>query len=170
MKRMKRNLVYIALLVMLLVMLSLITACGSGVNLSASMSGVNESEEASAAVEEDEETAETEDYDAEDVDFDEDNDEESDEWAEDSDEDAVDTDEAEGDSAVDGNTITVVLNTNKDRKRIHLLDTSCAGQIHAENYQESTGTEQELIDFANEYGYVACGRCHPDTKLGIDLP
>ena len=166
MKRMKRNLVYIALLVMLLVMLSLITACGSGVNLSASMSGVNESEEASSAVEEDEETAEN----VEDADFDEEDADDSDEWAEDIDEDDLDTDEAADNSAVDGNTITVILNTNEDRMRIHMPDTSCAGQIHAENYQEWTGTEQELIDFANEYGYVACGRCHPEKKLGIDLP
>ena len=163
---MKRILVFIALLVML----SLITACGSGVNLSASMSGVNESGEASAAAEKDEDSVETEDFDSEDADFDEAFDEEDDEWAEDSDEDDVDTDEAEEDSAVDGNTITVILNTNEDRKRIHMPDTSCAGQIHEENYQEWTGTEQELIDFANEYGCVACGRCHPDTKLGIDLP
>lgn len=70
----------------------------------------------------------------------------------------------------DEEVITVVLNTNKDRRRIHIPGTYCAGQIHEENYLEWTGTADELNEYAKKYGYVACGSCHPETKLGIDLP
>lgn len=69
-----------------------------------------------------------------------------------------------------GDTVTVILNTNKDRLRIHMPGTSCAEQIHDENYKEWTGTAEELKAFAEQYGYVSCGSCHPDKKLGIDLP
>lgn len=74
------------------------------------------------------------------------------------------------DKSSGGDTVTVVLNTNKDRRRIHIPGTSCAKQIHTENYEEWTGTAEELKAFAEQYGYVACGSCHPDPKLGIDLP
>ena len=80
---------------------------------------------------------------------------------------AVDED---GESSADDRIVTVVLNTNKDRKRIHIPDTRCAKQIHEENYQEWTGTADELKKFAEENGYVSCGTCHPETKLNIDLP
>lgn len=70
----------------------------------------------------------------------------------------------------DERTITVVLNTNKNRKRIHIPDTRCANQIHEENYLEWTGTAEELIDYAKKNGYVACGMCHPDVELNIELP
>ncbi len=70
----------------------------------------------------------------------------------------------------DGSTITVILNTNPDRKRIHMPGTSCADQIHKENYEEWTGTAEELKEFAEKEGYVPCGTCHPEKKLNIDLP
>jgi len=77
---------------------------------------------------------------------------------------------ADDDQTADDRVVTVVLNTNPDRKRIHLKDTHCAGQIHPENYQEWTGTADELKDYAEKEGYVPCGSCHPDTYYGIDLP
>ena len=73
-------------------------------------------------------------------------------------------------STGEGKTVTVILNTNKSRKRIHIPGKHCAETIGANNKQEWTGTEQELIEFAKEYGYVACGSCDPDKELGIDLP
>jgi DNA-entry nuclease len=80
------------------------------------------------------------------------------------------TSEAISENTADDRIVTVVLNTNKDRKRIHIPDTRCAKQIHEENYQEWTGTADELKKFAEENGYVPCGTCHPETKLNIDLP
>lgn len=76
----------------------------------------------------------------------------------------------DGERSADDRIVTVVLNTNPDRKRIHIPDTRCAKQIHEENYQEWTGTADELKKFAEENGYVPCGTCHPETKLNIDLP
>ena len=77
---------------------------------------------------------------------------------------------AEEASASDEGSITVVLNTNPDRKRIHVPGTHCASQIHAENYLEWTGTAKELNEYAKENDYIACGSCHPELKLGIELP
>ena len=74
------------------------------------------------------------------------------------------------DKSSGGDIVTVVLNTNKDRRRIHIPGTSCAKQIHTENYEEWTGTAEELKAFAEQYGYVSCGSCEPDKELGIDLP
>ena len=76
----------------------------------------------------------------------------------------------ENTEAADARVITVVLNTNKDRKRIHLPDESCTKDIKPENYAEWTGTEDELEEYARKNGYVPCGRCDPDKKLGLDLP
>ncbi len=71
----------------------------------------------------------------------------------------------------DGNTITVVLNTNKTRKRIHMADSKrCIESINPENYKEWTGTPEELKEFAEKNGYVPCGTCEPGEQLGIDLP
>lgn len=149
MKRIRLLVVFVALLMIV----SLAAGCGSDINLSASMSDLNEPEEASVVADEKEESADIEEFDYEYAD----------------DEGDGQTEIIEEKQVVDDKTITVVLNTNKDRKRIHIPDTSCAKQIHKENYLEWTGTESELVEFAIKNGYVACGRCHPDTKLGIDL-
>ncbi|MBQ6555181.1 MAG: copper amine oxidase N-terminal domain-containing protein [Firmicutes bacterium] len=50
---------------------------------------------------------------------------------------------------------TYVLNTNT--MRIHYPSCSSVGKIKPENYQEYTGTFDELT----AKGYVACGNCHP---------
>ena len=143
--RFKCILVFVAVLMLIL----LITGCGSGIDLSASMAGINETEETPSVEAEYDESVETDEYDNDDT--------EEDEYDEE-DEEGEETEQVEEDQETD-NTITVVLNTNKDRLRIHIPDTSCANQIHEENYQEWTGTEEELINYAREYGYVACGRC-----------
>ena len=165
-KRIKRILVFVALSVIVL----LITGCGSDINLGASMSELNEPDEASATVEDYDESAEAEEYDNESADAD----DEEDEHVESAEEQITDEEDKQADSAeeqvADDRIVTVILNTNKDRKRIHIPGTSCANQIHEENYLEWTGTESELVEYAKEHGYVACGRCHPDVKLGIDLP
>ncbi len=70
----------------------------------------------------------------------------------------------------DDEVITVVLNTNERGKKIHLKGRDCASQIAKENYQEWTGTREELEKYAEEEGYLACGACHPDEELGIRLP
>lgn len=150
-KRIKHILAFVALLVMGL----LITGCGSEINLGASMSGISEIEENTAVNDEFDEPDESDEYDYDDTKQDEEDEE---------------IEQVGEEQETDDNTITVVLNTNKERKRIHIPGTSCANQIHEENYLEWTGTEAELINYAKDNGYVACGRCHPDTKLGIDLP
>ena len=76
----------------------------------------------------------------------------------------------EKESAPDERTVTVVLNTNEDRKRIHMADAHCVETIKPENRSEWTGTADELKKFAEENGYVPCGTCHPEKKLNIDLP
>lgn len=149
MKRFK----YIVICTALLLILLLATGCGSGVSLSASMSGLNETEETTDISDEDEESADIEEYDYE--------------YADDEE---ASTGQTEESQTTDGKIVNVVINTNPDRKRIHIPGTSCAKQIHEENYLDWTGTEEELLEYAKENGYVACGRCHPDTKLGIDLP
>ena len=152
--RFKCILVFVAVLMLIL----LITGCGSGIDLSASMAGINENEETQSVEAEYDESVDTDEDDHDDT--------EDDEY----DEEAEKAEPVEEKQEPDDKTITVILNTNKDRMRIHIPGTSCANQIHEENYQEWTGTEEELINYAREYGYVACGRCHPETKLGIDLP
>ena len=86
--------------------------------------------------------------------------------------DSQDNSQASGDSegTRDDRVVTVILNTNEDRLRIHMPGTTCAKQIHKENYQEWTGTADELKKFAEEHGYVPCGQCHPELELNIDLP
>lgn len=148
-----RQFKYIVICTTLLLILLLATGCGSEVSLSASMSGLSETEETSDISDEDEESAEIEEYDYE--------------YA---DEEEEQTGQAEENQEGSGKVINVVINTNPDRKRIHIPGTSCADQIHEENYLDWTGTEEELLEYAKEHGYVACGRCHPDTKLGIELP
>ena len=150
MKRIK----YIIICAALLLILLFATGCGSGVSLSASMSGLNETEETSDISDEEEESADIEEYDYE--------------YADDEEEEKAE--QAEEGKAVDDRVVHVVINTNPDRKRIHIPGTSCADQIHEENYLDWTGTEEELLEYAKEHGYVACGKCHPDTKLGIELP
>ncbi len=146
---------YIIICVVLLLILLLATGCGSEVSLGASMSGLNETEETTDISDED---VESEDIEEEEYDY---------EFA---DEEAEQTEQIEENQADDSGDVHVVLNTNPDRKRIHIPGTSCAGQIKEENYLDWTGTEEELVKYAEENGYVACGRCHPDTKLGIELP
>ena len=76
----------------------------------------------------------------------------------------------DGENAADDRTITVVLNTNEDRKRIHMSNASCVETIKDENRLEWTGTADELKEYAEKNGYVPCGTCHPEKKLNIDLP
>ena len=76
----------------------------------------------------------------------------------------------EGEGASDDRTVTVVLNTNPTRKRIHLADSRCVETIKPENRSDWTGTADELKKYAEENGYVPCGTCHPEKKLNIDLP
>ena len=70
----------------------------------------------------------------------------------------------------DEEVITVALNTKEGGRKIHLMGRECAGQIAKENYEEWTGTREELERFAEEGGYLACGACKPDEELGISLP
>lgn len=92
------------------------------------------------------------------------------------DEDSVQTEDAdqiEEDNdtlTTDDRIVTVILNTNKDRKRIHIPGKSCANQIKKEHYLEWTGTADELKEYAEQNGYVACGKCYPEKVLDIDLP
>jgi DNA-entry nuclease len=76
----------------------------------------------------------------------------------------------DGEGASDDRVIKVVLNTNEDRKRIHMADAGCVETIKPENRSDWTGTADELKKFAEENGYVPCGTCHPEKKLNIDLP
>lgn len=76
----------------------------------------------------------------------------------------------DNEGASDDRVVTVVLNTNPDRKRIHLSDAKCIEKIKPENRSDWTGTADELKEYAEREGYVPCGTCNPDKKLGIDLP
>ena len=165
-KRIKRILVFVALLVIVL----LIAGCGSDMNLGASMSGFSEPEEAPATVEAFDESAEAIEHDYESADADDEEDEQTDP-AEEQIEDKED--EQAGlaqEQVVDDRIVTVILNTNKDRKRIHLDNKSCSNKIGKGNKQVWTGTADELIEYARKYGYIACGSCHPERELSIDLP
>lgn len=165
MKRIKCILVFVALLMIVL----LLTSCGSDINLGASMSGFNGTEEASPADEEGEESTDIEEYDYEAADTDNEEDEQTNSAQEHVDEEDGQADSVE-EQIIDNRIVTVILNTNKDRKRIHLENKSCSNKIGKNNRQEWTGTADELIEYARKYGYVACGSCHPERELDIDLP
>lgn len=150
MKQIKNFLIVAILLVLLL----FATGCGINQNLGASMLQTNEIEEPAS-----------EEEPAADVDVVEDSD-----VLEEQQLDQPEEDQIEEDQIVDDRVVTVILNTNKDRKRIHLENRSCTNKINAENRQVWTGTADELIDYAREHGYVACGSCHPEKELDIDLP
>lgn len=131
------------LFVTIILLLLFATGCGVNQNLGASMLHANEIAESAA------ESDVIEDYDAQKE---------------------QQLDQTEEDQIKDDRVVTVILNTNKNRKRIHLENRSCSNKIGANNKQEWTGTADELIEYARKYGYVACGSCHPEKELDIDLP
>ena len=166
---MKRKILYFALVIMLITSFAVLTGCGDMSKLAGSVSSVMEEESSEDAEETvidqtEEQSDDLESTTAEDM-----VDEQSKETGEEQSEEEQ-LGDVEEEQHEDVNTITVVLNTNKERLRIHMPGTSCSEKIKEENYLEWTGTSDELINYANEHGYVACGTCHPERKLGIDLP
>lgn len=152
---MKKKLLYSALIILMITSMLFISSCGDTSNLSGSVSNVTQDTQEDTEKNSSEQTEKNTDNNNADAD------------------DKLTGIAAEVNSSEephDEEVISVVLNTNKDRRRIHIPGTYCAGQIHEENYLEWTGTADELKEFATKYGYVACGSCHPENELGIDLP
>lgn len=152
---MKKTLKLFILITALIAALLLGTGCGA--ELGASMSPPGAQEEESVVSDDTAESSESDLYQLQNEDT---------AQTEDADQIEEDNDSLTSDDRI----VTVVLNTNKDRMRIHIPNTSCADQIHEENFQEWTGTADELKEYAKENGYVACGRCHPERELNINLP
>ena len=166
---MKRKILFLALVIVLITSFAVLIGCGDMSKLAGSVSSVMEEEPSEDAGETVIDQTEEQSDDLESTTVEDLVEEQSEEASEEQDEEGQ-PGEVDEEQREDANTITVVLNTNKDRLRIHMQGTSCSEKIHDENYLLWTGTEDELIDYAKKYGYVACGTCHPERKLGIDLP
>ena len=81
-----------------------------------------------------------------------------------------DYEEAEEDGQVDDDTGTykIVLNSNPSRMRYHFPDCRGVDDISEAHYQEYELTAEEIKEKQENAGWIPCGWCHPDRKLGID--
>ena len=76
-----------------------------------------------------------------------------------------DTENGTGDAA---ETYTVILNSNPSRMRYHMPSCRGVDEISEEHYQECELTAEEIKDKQDNHGWISCGWCHPDKKLGIE--
>ena len=83
-------------------------------------------------------------------------------------EEASDEIDDESTADIDEETYEVILNSNPERMRYHLPGCRGVGQISEEHYQEYKLTKEEIKDKEQNDGWIPCGWCHPERKLGID--
>ena len=76
--------------------------------------------------------------------------------------------QAEEKSDNNADTYEVILNSNPSRMRYHMPDCRGVDDISKEHYQKYELTKEEIKNKQDHEGWIPCGWCHPDRKLGID--
>ncbi len=139
--------------IILITVMTLICAVFSscGTNLAASASGIK-----------------TDDTEEVSTDIDEYETEYSEEAEEDIDAETDDVEDTEIGSDDSEETYAVILNSNPSRMRYHMPSCRGVDEISDEHYQEYELTIEEIKDMQDNHGWIACGWCHPDKKLGIE--
>ncbi len=150
----------LVLVVILSMMCVVFSSCGA--DLAASAGGISAENAAEEQVRS--ELEESGDEHSEDAELEEDEDEYSDEDAEEYDSEAADDVETDADN---NETYEIVFNSNPSRMRYHLPTCRGVDDISEEHFKKYTLTKEEIKEKQDSEGWIPCGWCHPDKKIGI---
>lgn len=80
----------------------------------------------------------------------------------------LDDEDTEEEGQSDAETYEIVFNSNPSRMRYHMPECRGVDDISVDHYQKFELTKEEIKDKQENAGWIPCGWCHPDRKLGID--